>query len=123
MRNKGIIAAFDAASGLSSRPDLHTLVRMRALASLQALLVLPLLGSCQGASTITEDWTSFRGGTTHLGLAANAAMILESQLVWEFDTGGAVFSSAAISTGKDITYIGSDDQHVYALNLRDGSER
>ena len=36
-------------------------------------------------------------------------------LLWRFPTGGAVGSSAAVVDGK--AYVGSDDKHVYALDL------
>ncbi len=41
-------------------------------------------------------------------------------LLWKIKTGGPVKSSAAIVDGR--VYVGSDDGHVYALNLADGGK-
>ena len=57
------------------------------------------------------------GGVVYVGsedyrvYALNAASGVQ---VWNYTTGGAVFSSPAVAAG--VVYIGSDDHRVYALN-------
>jgi outer membrane protein assembly factor BamB len=40
--------------------------------------------------------------------------------VWSFQTGGPIYSSAAVSDG--LIYIGSDDGTIYAFGLPPGTD-
>jgi outer membrane protein assembly factor BamB len=63
------------------------------------------------------NWPMFRGNPALTGVASG---ILPDKLslLWSFKTGGPVKSSAAIVGGR--VFIGSGDNHVYALDLASG---
>ena len=63
------------------------------------------------------DWPLFRGDPGLTGLAAGE-LPDALKLHWRARTGGAVKSSAAIVGGK--VFVGSDDGHVYCLDLLSG---
>ncbi len=57
-------------------------------------------------------------GTTH---ASNLQDREEGEEIWSFETGGPVLSSPTVVDGS--LYIGSHDQHVYALDAGNGEEQ
>jgi outer membrane protein assembly factor BamB len=61
----------------------------------------------------------FRGTPAHTGVFAAPAPGLTT-LVWKFKTGGPVLSTPAIVNG--VAYFGSNDRHVYAVRVSDGTE-
>lgn len=63
------------------------------------------------------DWPIFRGGAALTGVAAGE-LPDAIKLYWRAATGAAVKSSAAIVAGK--VFVGSDDGHVYCLDLLSG---
>jgi len=79
-----------------------------------ALLVLcpPVFG---------QDSVSFRGNATHSGIFDAAAPKTFHGVKWQFHTGGQVVSSPAVSAGS--VYFGSNDHHLYALDLATGAEK
>jgi outer membrane protein assembly factor BamB len=68
---------------------------------------------------LAADWPVFRGGPLQTGVAANP---LPDPLVvrWSFKAQDAFEGSAAIVGG--VAYVGSMDEHVYALELRTGRQ-
>lgn len=66
------------------------------------------------------SWPTFRGDSLFSGVAPGK-LDKHFTLVWTFETQKAIKSSAAISRG--VVYIGSDDGHVYALDLITGEQR
>src|SRR5438477_2343956 len=66
------------------------------------------------------DWSVFRGNPRQDGVAAEK---LPEKLVelWKVATGESVEGAPAIADG--VVYVGSLDSHLYALNLKDGSEK
>jgi outer membrane protein assembly factor BamB len=80
--------------------------------------------SAQKVFTVRTDWTQFRDGARHLGQnpyentlsSANVPGLQES---WVTGTAGGIHSSPAVVNG--IVYIGSNDNHIYALNASTGA--
>jgi outer membrane protein assembly factor BamB len=62
----------------------------------------------------------FRGGPAHLGIYQGGGSTLVG-LAWRAPTDGDVVSSPTIAGG--VVYIGSNDGHVYALDLTSGDRR
>src|SRR5207253_2762198 len=71
-----------------------------------------------GASP-APSWPMFRGGSALLGLAATP-LTPPLSVLWTFKTQGPVKSSAAVA-GRQV-FIGSEDQHLYALELATGKK-
>src|SRR5438876_967330 len=71
------------------------------------------------SSPSASSWPMFRGGPALLGVAA-VKLPKEIALLWSFKTQGPVKSSAAIAEGR--VSIGSDDGHLYALDLKTGAK-
>jgi outer membrane protein assembly factor BamB len=63
------------------------------------------------------DWPMFHGGPSHNG-GGTGSPVLAPTLLWNYTTGGGVYSSPAIVGG--VVYIGSEDGNVYALNAANG---
>src|SRR5437868_5598329 len=72
------------------------------------------------AILVAADWPVFRGNPQQTGVSAEK---LPAKLVelWQFKTGDAVEGTAAVVDG--VVYVGSFDKHLYALDLKDGSEK
>lgn len=66
-----------------------------------------------------HDWPVFRGGTTFHGLA-KGQLPQKLSRKWTFSTQDAVRSSAVI--GHGLVFVGSDDGHVYGIDLQSGAE-
>ena len=62
----------------------------------------------------------FRGNLQQTGVAASA-LPEELDLLWTYDTGTDIESTAAIENGT--VYVGSLDAHLYALDLQTGELR
>lgn len=63
-------------------------------------------------------WPTFRGGAGMTGFA-EGSLADHLTLKWSVRTGGSIKSSAVI--GHGLAYIGSDDQCLYAIELKSGS--
>ena len=61
----------------------------------------------------------FRGDPAHLGSYNSASPGLTS-VKWRFQTGGPIFSSAAVDGG--VVYVGSNDGKLYAVRAADGGK-
>ncbi len=68
-------------------------------------------------SAAADAWPSFRGNDHLTGVAATR-LPPQLELLWKRPLPDAVESSAAIVGGR--VYVGCDDGHVYALDLRSG---
>jgi outer membrane protein assembly factor BamB len=84
-----------------------------------ALRTLALLGaaavSAQAGSTA---WPMFRGNPELTGVSG-ASLPARLNLAWSFKTQGPIKSSPAIRDGK--VFIGSNDGHLYAFDLKSGT--
>ncbi len=77
-------------------------------------------GDAAAQTTARAPWPIFRGNSAFQGIASGE-LPDELQLAWTFSTGGPVKSSAVVGDG--VVYFGSDDYHVYAVDLASGTER
>ena len=77
------------------------------------LAVVLLCGSLKAA----DDWPQFRGNPSLTGLATSA-IPKTLKLLWTFDAGESIESSAAIVDGT--VYVGSQTADLIAVNLGDG---
>jgi len=76
-------------------------------------------GGAAGSLPTKDAWPMFRGSPGLVGVASGR--LPESPaLLWTFKTGGPVKSSAAIAQGR--VFAGSEDGHVYALDLANGQK-
>jgi outer membrane protein assembly factor BamB len=68
-----------------------------------------------------KNWPMFQGGSKRTGYRSTSAHKRSVTAQWRFQTGDSVTSSPAVVDGT--VYIGSADNHVYALDAGDGSEQ
>ena len=80
---------------------------------------LPLLGQTQRTAPANE-WRQFRG-TAHLAGVSAAAPPATLELLWTYDAGEVIDSSAAIVDG--VVYVGGGDGDLIALDLDSGTLR
>jgi outer membrane protein assembly factor BamB len=64
------------------------------------------------------DWVMFGSDPAHTGVGTGGPVITPT-VVWKHLTGGPVRSSPSVVNG--VVYVGSDDDHVYALNVTTGA--
>jgi outer membrane protein assembly factor BamB len=86
-----------------------------------ALPFVPLGGNAQKPKAQAQaDWPLFRGNPLQNGVASSN---LPAQLSvrWKFKTKDSVEAAAAIVAGT--VYVGSFDEHLYALDLATGKEK
>ena len=70
--------------------------------------------------SLQVDWPLFRGNALQSGLST--AMLPDELVVrWKFKTGDAIEGTAAIASGT--VYIGSFDEHLYAIDLAKGTQK
>jgi outer membrane protein assembly factor BamB len=67
-----------------------------------------------------DEWPQFRGNPSLTGVSASQ-LPKTLKLLWTFDAGDSIESSAAISDG--VVYVGSETADLIAVNLSDGSLR
>src|SRR5438876_3336154 len=71
------------------------------------------------AASIGANWPMFRGNPALTGVASGS-LPDKLSLLWSFQTGGPVKSSASIVDGR--VFIGSGDSNVYGLDLTSGKK-
>ena len=95
-------------------------------------LLLLLLAGCGGSSTEAEDvtgdrggqhgaggdWPLFRGNSTLTGVAASE-LPDQPALLWSYQAGADIESTAAIAEGK--VFVGSLDGFLHAIDLETGT--
>jgi len=82
------------------------------------VFAISIVGSAT-ASAGGRDWAMFRGGPELTGWR-DVELPGKPDLLWTFDTGGPVVSSAAVSGGR--VFVGSKTGKIHALSLSDGKE-
>src|SRR5947209_4438950 len=72
------------------------------------------------ALAAAADWPVFRGSPRQDGVSADK---LPAQLaeLWQFKTGDSI-EGAPVAAGG-VAYVGSYDQHLYAVTLADGKQK
>lgn len=86
------------------------------LLALAALLFGP--PTALGSPPAGKSWPMFRGEPQLTGVVASG-LPDKPALLWKFNAGDVVASSAAIESG--VVYVGCDSGTLFALNLADGS--
>ena len=76
-----------------------------------ALLLLPILLAA------ADDWPQFRGNPSLTGIATSS-LPKTLKLLWTYDAGESIESSAAIADG--VVYVGSESADLIAVSLADG---
>jgi len=82
-------------------------------------MVLLLVGF---ASLDAADWPVFRGNASQSGVATSK-LPDKLAIVWQFKAGrnGAIEGAPAIADG--VVYVGSFDEHLYAIDLESGKQK
>jgi outer membrane protein assembly factor BamB len=86
-------------------------------------ILLAFAGIALGASDLTvveTDWPLFRGNPHQTGVST-AHLPKQLEIRWQFKAKDSVESAAAIV--GDTVYVGSYDEHLYALDFATGKER
>ena len=81
---------------------------------------LCLCVSVVSSSLHADDWAVFRGNAEQTGVAA-VTLPDKLEVVWKFSTKDAVEGAPALANG--VVYVGSFDEHLYALDLQTGKEK
>lgn len=89
---------------------------MFAIRNITTLAVLLAIAS----NAIGDDWPIYRGDAQLRGVA-HTDLPDKPELLWTFTTGEAIKSSPVIASG--VVYVGSNDSHLYAINLADKTQR
>jgi eukaryotic-like serine/threonine-protein kinase len=89
---------------------------------MRKFLLLVLLASALplAAQAPANEWTQFRGTPALTGTSASAVPAT-LKLLWSYDVGGPVASSAAVAGG--VVYVGGGDGDLVALDLASGALR
>ena len=66
------------------------------------------------------DWPTFRANPLQTGVATDT-LPDKLEVLWKFETKDAIEATAAIADG--VVYIGSFDEHLYAIDLATGKEK
>ena len=100
--------------------NLHAKVTCFALTAVLTGALLSLAGAVDTATKPAQDWPLFRGNALQTGVAGSE---LPERLAvrWKFETKEGIEGAAAIVRGR--VYIGSLDEHFYALDLATGAEK
>ena len=85
-------------------------VKMRAasILALPVLMAVLVLAACAGSASTTSSSPAVTPSS-----GASGGLSEQHGLVWKFDTGAAVRSSPAVSSG--VVYVGSADGYLYAV--------
>src|SRR6202035_2431901 len=70
--------------------------------------------------SLRADWPLFRGNPLQNGIA-ESPLPEKLSIRWKIQLKDGIEATAAIV--KDTIYVGSFDQHLYAVNLADGKEK
>jgi outer membrane protein assembly factor BamB len=84
------------------------------------LLSVPTALLFSSAHTIAQGAAQFRSDSAHTGVYASAAPKEISHVLWEFKTGGRVFSSPVVADG--LVFVGSNDHFLHAIQASTGHE-
>jgi len=82
--------------------------------------VLPVHALRSQAQFPPETWPQFRGSHQQIGVSVSGVP-RDLRVVWTYEAGESIESSAAISNG--VVYVGSQSGELAALNLSNGSVR
>ena len=80
--------------------------------ALSVLLCVPLAAQAPAPGAPADRWTQFRGSPALTGTSA-ATLPATPKLLWTYDAGDAIESSAAIADG--VVYVGSRTGELHAV--------
>lgn len=86
---------------------------------MQRFLVVTLLIVCP--PVFAQESAMFRGDAAHTGKFNAPGTADFHNLRWQFHTAGQIISSPVVAAG--IVYFGSNDHHLYALDLEAGTQK
>jgi outer membrane protein assembly factor BamB len=72
------------------------------------------------AASFAQGRTMFRGDLAHTGVYPGSAPSSIGHVVWEFKTGGRIFSSPVVADG--LVFVGSNDHLLHAIDAGTGRE-
>ena len=72
------------------------------------------------AAPVLAQWPLYRGNPGLQGVA-KGKLTVKPELLWTYETGGAITASPVVAHG--LVYIGSDDAHLHAVDLKTGKRR
>ena len=86
------------------------------------LIAVLFAGAVAAPAAAQYDTMQFHYNAQHTGDYSPVAgsNVSNGKLVWNYTTGGDVWSSPAVANGT--VYVGSDDHNVYALNATTGTK-
>ncbi len=87
---------------------------------IRRVVFLPALLLAALPAAWAADWPIFRGNPTQTGIA-NSTLPEQLDILWRFKTNDAIEGTPAIVNGT--VYIGSFDEHLYAIDLATGKEK
>ena len=93
---------------------------VRVSSHIAALAVVSATLTAQQGASPADRWTQFRGSAALLG-TSQATLPSQLKVLWTYEAGDAIDSSAAIVDG--VVFVGSADGHLHAVNLADGKAR
>src|SRR6266513_406258 len=96
------------------------MLRTATLLSAFAVIAARAPGTQTGVSPSPAAVAMFRGGPSHSGVYRGGGPTLVG-LAWRAPTDGDVISSPTVASG--VVYVGSNDGHLYALDLATGMRR
>jgi len=86
------------------------------------LLVTLALTACSLAAEPAKDqWLVFRGNPSETGVLPADALSDNLEVLWRFSAKDAIDGAAAIADG--VVFIGSEDEHLYAVDLATGAKK
>src|SRR5258708_25312601 len=88
-------------------------IRSLKLMAVASEIVFAAAFPCTTAS-FAQSGTMFRGDLAHTGVYGSAAPKNINHILWEFKTGGRIFSSPVVADG--IVYVGSDHHSLHAIH-------
>jgi outer membrane protein assembly factor BamB len=103
------------------RPRAGLLSEIRSMNLESIASVAALIAVCLCAAGTSAQTTMFRGDLAHSGVYPSPAPENISHVLWEFKTGGRVFSSPVVADG--VVYVGSNDHFVHAIDAGTGHEK
>lgn len=87
--------------------------------SLVLLFSMPVRASEDDSSSQADSWPVFRGNPQMTGVAGSS-LAAEPKLLWAFQAGGDIESTAAIAGGA--VYFGAFDSKLYSIDLATGKQ-
>src|SRR5438552_3153420 len=85
-----------------------------------AALALLAAAAAPAEDATKDDWLVFRGNALQTGVAVSS-LPDKLDVLWKFSTGDAIEGAPAVAGG--VVFVGSQDEFLYAVDLRAGTEK